>query len=410
MFALLCILCLYGNEPSKTRLIVSSILLYVTILTKIEIGVALSASIIFSWLAQKNTLKEKLRTTTIYFILPTFFAIGNYILIYFIKPEVYFSFLSSLNPVKADNKIIFSRAISGLRDLPYNLMSWGFSLAFYLIVVVVIKAASLISKKSIDRFGFKMLPIVIFVVLIFLLRILKWNLIYSLSQYNLLPLISLICLAHFIYHNYRVNIPTNNKNVLGIAVALFSFFSCMRIFFKVSVSHYGFYLIAAGFLCYYYFFFEIIPKTFDTNYEKKYYKYAFMFLMIFFTISNMQLYWKSYADRPTSIKTDKGDMKVLSYYNDYSELLTYLNKVLKPSDTLLVLPEGVILNYFTSKRNPIYYYHVLPHDLAYDKAEEIIIKEIDTKKVDYVIIVNRFATDYGSARFGIDYAKKYLNI
>jgi hypothetical protein len=118
------------------------------------------------------------------------------------------------------------------------------------------------------------------------------------------------------------------------------------------------------------------------------------------------LYWKAYADRSTSIKTDKGDMKVLSCYHNYSELLTYLNKVLKPSDTLLVLPEGVIFNYFTSKRNPTYYYHVMPHDLLYDKAEEKIIKEIDTKKVDYIIIVNRFTAEYGFARFGIDYAKK----
>jgi len=76
-----------------------------------------------------------------------------------------------------------------------------------------------------------------------------------------------------------------------------------------------------------------------------------------------------------------------------------------PSASVVVFPEGITLNFLFERENPTQYYVLLPPDFVRPDFETNIINALEDNSVEYVIIVNRFTSEYGLARFGIDYAK-----
>ena len=72
--------------------------------------------------------------------------------------------------------------------------------------------------------------------------------------------------------------------------------------------------------------------------------------------------------------------------------------------SVVVFPQGVGLNFFSSRDNPLKYFGFFP--LGMDPVlEKAIIKQLIDFRIDYIVIVNRDTSEYGRASFGIDYAK-----
>lgn len=77
---------------------------------------------------------------------------------------------------------------------------------------------------------------------------------------------------------------------------------------------------------------------------------------------------------------------------------------LSPSQTLAVLPEGVMLNYLARRANPTPYVSFMPFEVIL-LGEEQMLAAFSHAPPDAVILAHRNTSEYGVAFFGRDYAR-----
>jgi hypothetical protein len=70
--------------------------------------------------------------------------------------------------------------------------------------------------------------------------------------------------------------------------------------------------------------------------------------------------------------------------------------------TLLALPEGLSLNYWSRRRNPCRYWLFLPTELEAAGGEAVVLEELRAHPPDFVALVDRPHHEFGVGRFGID--------
>jgi len=71
--------------------------------------------------------------------------------------------------------------------------------------------------------------------------------------------------------------------------------------------------------------------------------------------------------------------------------------------TLAVYPDGAMLNFLSNRPNPTPYFTLMPHEVAYF-GEQNILASLQASPPDYIALVDRDTSDFGSRAFGIDYA------
>ncbi len=76
-----------------------------------------------------------------------------------------------------------------------------------------------------------------------------------------------------------------------------------------------------------------------------------------------------------------------------------------PDPTLLVVPEGVSLNYFSGLRNPIGAYLFIPPEIPGPAIEARLLDRLRRMPPDFVAVTSRDVTDFGATAFGDEYGR-----
>ncbi len=85
-----------------------------------------------------------------------------------------------------------------------------------------------------------------------------------------------------------------------------------------------------------------------------------------------------------------------------AEALQHLEELASPQATLLVLPEGLSLNYWLRLRNPSRYWLFLPPEFDAAGGEEVMLADVRAHPPDFVALVDRPYRDFGVGPFGAD--------
>ena len=85
-----------------------------------------------------------------------------------------------------------------------------------------------------------------------------------------------------------------------------------------------------------------------------------------------------------------------------AEALSELRRALPADATLLVLPEGVILNYWLRSENPSRFHLFLPPEFEAHGGEEAMLEDLRAHPADYVVLVHRPHREFGVGPFGTD--------
>jgi 4-amino-4-deoxy-L-arabinose transferase-like glycosyltransferase len=88
-------------------------------------------------------------------------------------------------------------------------------------------------------------------------------------------------------------------------------------------------------------------------------------------------------------------------------VLRDLEERLDPEDTLLVLPEGVMINYLARRVNPTPYINFMPPELIIF-GERAILEAFRADPPDYVLLVHKKTVEYGALFFGRGYGRRLL--
>ncbi len=90
-----------------------------------------------------------------------------------------------------------------------------------------------------------------------------------------------------------------------------------------------------------------------------------------------------------------------------ASLVEWVEANLPPDATLLVLPEGVMVNYLTRRVNPTRHLNFVPPEIMIF-GEGQILEDLRAQPPDYVVLVHRETREYGLPLFGTDYAPRLL--
>lgn len=90
-----------------------------------------------------------------------------------------------------------------------------------------------------------------------------------------------------------------------------------------------------------------------------------------------------------------------------ASLVDWVEVNLSPDATLLVLPEGVMVNYLTRRVNPTRHLNFVPPEIMIF-GEEQILRDLRAQPPDYVALVHRETGEYRLPLFGTDYAPRLL--
>ena len=361
-----------------------------TLVTRLEIGIVLVISLfIGSLLASKNRLKD--------------------IALYCLFPIIAAGFIYAIFASAGDSNLVlknldlsspFTAGLMGADNLSFNIASMlKIALYYFTISILFFFAGSILSKKK----KFIAIPLATTVIAVAVFVQIRFFPYYT--QYRCAPLIC-ISLAAIAYKSYLKT--RDKKSLFLVAFSLFSTLLLARILFKTWAGQYGFYLLVPGMLCYYVFFLKMIPEMSTNRISQRFYRFAFVIVSIAFIVSHASISTYAYKNRTLEISTEKGKIFVYPAYHRVKELLNYLIHNTGPSDSLVVFPEGLMLNFLAERKNPIYKFTYFPVDLAGTGFEKEIINTLEEKEVTYVAILPRNTSEYGAARFGIDYAHEII--
>jgi hypothetical protein len=90
-----------------------------------------------------------------------------------------------------------------------------------------------------------------------------------------------------------------------------------------------------------------------------------------------------------------------------ASLVEWVEMNLPPDATLLVLPEGVMVNYLTRRVNPTRHLNFVPPEIVIF-GEGRILQDLKAEPPDYVVLVHRETGVYGLPLFGTHYAPHLL--
>ena len=87
------------------------------------------------------------------------------------------------------------------------------------------------------------------------------------------------------------------------------------------------------------------------------------------------------------------------------EAISYLSNHSAKDDSLLVLPEGIMINYLTQKKWDFYQTSFIPLDFD-TFGEDNIIKDVTNKRPDFIMFIKRDTSEYGKEYICKDYGIK----
>jgi hypothetical protein len=96
------------------------------------------------------------------------------------------------------------------------------------------------------------------------------------------------------------------------------------------------------------------------------------------------------------------DPKFMSRGLVMARTMEELEKQMGDGDTLLVLPEGMSLNFWLRRVNPTPYHLFLPTELAAFGGDERMLDDIRKAPPDFIVLAHRGHLEFGTGPFGVD--------
>ena len=114
------------------------------------------------------------------------------------------------------------------------------------------------------------------------------------------------------------------------------------------------------------------------------------------------LFWRQFKTEPVG---SAGDTLLADGRGDeVAAALAWLLENTQPHETVLVVPEGLTLNYWARRRTPTRYLGFMPTELEMF-GEHAVIAALEQNPPATVVVVHKDTSDYGARFFGQDYGR-----
>ncbi len=186
---------------------------------------------------------------------------------------------------------------------------------------------------------------------------------------------------------------------------LFSICASLRIYLNLEPERFGFTLILPAYLLMAYVLFRYLPERGIYSTET-----ALLWIPLFLLIIiRGQMEQREYY----SLKRFRVETAQGSFYDRFEGRAMIIQDFLRyvknsRSSELVVMPEGLTLNYFSQTRNPLSFHTFTPPETARPQIEQRILEEMEKFRPELVAINNRTVQEFGFTAFGVDYNRRLI--
>ena len=213
-------------------------------------------------------------------------------------------------------------------------------------------------------------------------------------SYSLLPLL-VVLLAILNFKNLKTNLPLQ---LLVLSAILFS----TKVFWGLITENYGAFFISYLLIA----FLALISDIFkDKNINYKAIGLYILLVAGVLSYRNLSIInVKSYL-----IQTPRGKIyTTLQMGSASGELMDYIIKNTKKKDEIVILPEGVMINFLTGRKSDNFYTSLIPLYVEVF-GDENLIKHFSETKPEYIIFNNYNTNEYYFPYICQDYAVSFCN-
>ena len=195
-------------------------------------------------------------------------------------------------------------------------------------------------------------------------------------------------------------------------LSLFAFLSLFRILLTAGTFHYGFCLALPGVLLLGVFLGAVLPRWVPgLGRRPRFFTGAALSALL--VLSAWHFYDASlpcYRAKTLTLRGPGGEMRIFGgpWGERIRDALDHLNSSGAPGDTLLVLPEGAMMNFLSGQLNPTYYDLFIPPELNGPGVEDRVIRQIEKNRVTRILLMERDVREYGFWGLGVDYGRRLM--
>lgn len=419
----------YQYRPQLIKIACAGFCLGLVFLTKAELFLAAIMTVIIAMTITQKVIKLQAHSLHLIIItllgsmlVPVLFFLGYFSsqmpfnqALHAIVGNWYFIFNSPITKIK------FYQILTGFDEPVKNIL---LMLLSFIILIDIFTGGFIIEFIKNGRFKenkFGMLTIIlVFGVLLFLLFFAKIEqvkyVILSISRG--LPLISLstVALSCFLFRKSEDGVD-KIKSAQLIIWSLFGFFLLGKIILNSTFRYYGFVLTIPAMLSIVMLTVWLVPKLLIEYFGKC--LFFRTFAIIGLTIFLLVIFF--YTDKRYSGKDQLvGKGSDIFYVYDppefkgrarlINQMVTYIETSIPAQASLLVLPEGAMINYLTRRPSPIPLISFTPGEIA-AFGETYILNSLKEQSPDFILLVHRPTTEFGIGFFGTDpnYGKRIMD-
>jgi hypothetical protein len=330
----------------------------------------------------------------VFCVIPLLFVIYFTEIIVYLNNEIIYLINKNLN-----NPI--GRSALGIDDFSFNLSRSLKSVLFFVFYGALF---FYLDKKSSIKNSYSIIRLLLFLVALILSSFYVFSYGYNYLYFGTGIFLILFSFYLLVSIYYRQN-DKNMRDKIMLIVVISSLALTCRMIFNNSVEFYGFYLLVPASVCVVIAIFHYVPLFVRYKFKRKagFFKCAFSIYFLIMCFSAYSNTSNITGNKNKILNTDKGYLYVYEYqYFAVQSLLNDFKGKLQSDDTILVLPEGYMLNYFLGVTPNSFNNSHIP-DLMEGDREKKLIEEIELKKFDYVIITSRYTIEFGRSVLGKDY-------
>ena len=132
--------------------------------------------------------------------------------------------------------------------------------------------------------------------------------------------------------------------------------------------------------------------------------------LVFLLLVGLAFFWPSvlvYREKNLSFGHGADGYKVQDRYVVMQRLLDRLPSLVGPEETMLALPEGIMLNFQLRRRNPTPHINFMPPELIMFGETEIIAA-LQANPPDVIVLIKRQTIEYGFETIGTGYGEALM--
>lgn len=407
---LLC-LAMYLQRGEIAWVICAGLLWGLTFLTKPELFAALSAGVVAFWAAalwMRPPIGAKYVGSMLVFVIAGAVAVvAAFILLWTAMPaEVALKGVLGSWPHLSNAELFrmpFHEVAMGLDDVPGNfvlLLKW---LCIWLAAIAVMAALAWAFKATDEN---RRLRSIAALVMVAAVAALFWLTRHSAEWFHVarpLPvamLVALLWLAAVALRGRGRGIDV--RLVMCLAFATFGLALLGKIILNVRMHHYGFVLAAPTTLVAIAALVDWIPQWLHRRQRSGNIFRAGALALIaavaaIYLMRDHQLWQRKTHVVGTGADTFRSSLRGAAVQH----AVDWLGKILRPSDTLAVIPEGVLINYLTRTPNPTPYWSFMPFEMTvFD--EQACLDSLRASPPSFVVLVHRPIDEYSAALYGVE--------